>query len=201
MGNDIKLEETATTKEQDGGQQGKSFLRQVMETVAYFIVIFLVVLLVQRFLVQPVEVNGSSMEPTLHNNNHVLLEKVSYSFSEPKRFDVIVFQPYEEEKELYYIKRVIGLPGERVQIADSVIYINGERLDENYGLENEIKTAGIAGEEVVLKDGEYFVLGDNRNNSKDSRDPSVGIVRREAILGRAWCTIWPFQDFGVVKHK
>lgn len=184
-----------------GMREAKSFLRQSIETVAYFIIIFLVVLLVQRFIIQPVEVNGSSMEPTLHNNNHVLLEKISYSLSEPKRFDVIVFRPYEYDKELYYIKRVIGLPGETVQIMDSVIFINGERLDENYGLENVIKGAGIAGEKIVLGEGEYFVLGDNRNNSKDSRDPSVGVVKQDAILGRAWCTIWPFKDFGIVKHK
>lgn len=201
MENDIKIEETETVKNEKVMKEGKSLLRQLIETLAYFIVIFLVVLLVQRFLIQPVEVNGSSMEPTLHNNNHVLLEKVSYSISDPKRFDVIVFRPYEEEKELYYIKRVIGLPGETVQIMDSVIFINGERLDENYGLENTIKSSGIAGKEIVLGEGEYFVLGDNRNNSKDSRDPSVGVVKRKAILGRAWCTIWPLRDFGVVKHK
>lgn len=201
MSNDIKIEETATVEKDKGMRGEKSFLRQSIETVAYFIIIFLVVLLVQRFLIQPVEVNGSSMEPTLHNNNHVLLEKISYSISEPKRFDVIVFRPYEDDNELYYIKRVIGLPGETVQIMDSVIFINGERLDENYGLENVIKGAGIAGEPIVLGEGEYFVLGDNRNNSKDSRDPSVGVVKQDSILGRAWCTIWPFKDFGIVKHK
>ena len=201
MDNGIKIEETATVEKDKGMKENKSFLRQLIETIAYFIVIFLVVLLVQRFLIQPVEVNGSSMEPTLHDNNHVLLEKVSYSVSEPKRFDVIVFRPYEDEKELYYIKRVIGLPGETIQIVDSVILINGERLDENYGLENVIKSSGVAGEEIVLGEGEYFVLGDNRNNSKDSRDPSVGVVKRDSILGRAWCTIWPLGDFGVVKHK
>ena len=177
----------------------KSKLRQVIDTIVYFFIVFFVVILIQRFIIQPVEVDGASMEPTLYNADHVLLEKVSYLFSNPKRFDVIVFRP-EEDKDLYYIKRVIGLPGERVRIEDSIIYINGEPLLENYGLENVIYDPGIAAIEITLGEEEYFVLGDNRNRSKDSRNSSVGKVKKESILGRAWFTIWPINDFGTVKH-
>ena len=179
----------------------KSFFRQIVETVLYFIIILVTVLFVQKFIVQPVEVNGSSMETTLSNQDHLLLEKVSYLFSEPKRFDVIVFHPYDYDKETCYIKRIIGLPGETVQIIDSMIYIDGKPLSENYGRENVIVDAGMASDPITLSEDEYFVLGDNRNNSKDSRNESVGLVTKDSILGRAWCRIWPLTDFEFIRHE
>ncbi|MDD5937346.1 MAG: signal peptidase I [Clostridiales bacterium] len=182
-------------------QKKKSFARQTAETVLYFAVILICVLLVQKFIVQPVEVNGSSMEATLSDSNHLLLEKVSYVFSKPKRFDVVVFRPYDYDKELCYIKRIIGLPGETVQIKDNIIYIDGMPLSENYGRENVIRDPGIAIEPITLNTDEYFVLGDNRNNSKDSRSQSVGTVNKDSILGRAWCRIWPLNDIGFIKHE
>lgn len=182
-------------------EKKKGILRQTVDTVVYFGIILVAVLLVQRFIVQPVEVNGSSMETTLSNEDHLLLEKVKYTFSKPDRFDVIVFQPYEEEEDLFYIKRVIGLPGETVQIIDSIIYINGEPLFETFGNENVIKNPGLASDPIVIGDDEYFVLGDNRNNSKDSRDASVGLIPSDAILGRAWCRIWPLKSFSFINHK
>jgi signal peptidase I len=182
-------------------KKNKSVVRQIIETVLYFIVILIVVLLIQRFVVQPVEVDGSSMEATLGNGNHLLLEKVSYWFGDPKRFDVIVFQPYETDDEMYYIKRVIGLPNETVQIIGNIIYIDGEPLSENFGKENVIRYAGIASEPIKLGKDDYFVLGDNRNNSRDSRDETVGKVKRESILGKAWCRIWPINKFGFIRHE
>ncbi len=179
----------------------KSFFRQIVETVLYFIIILVTVLFVQKFIIQPVEVNGSSMETTLSNQDHLLLEKVSYLFSKPKRYDVIVFHPYDYDKETCYIKRIIGLPGETVQIIDSMIYIDGEPLSENYGKENVIVDAGMANDPIKLSEDEYFVLGDNRNNSKDSRNESVGLVTKDSILGRAWCRIWPLTDFEFIRHE
>lgn len=179
----------------------KSMVQQVLETILYFSFLLLAVLVIQRFIVQPVEVDGKSMETTLSDGNHLLLEKVSYLFGEPKRFDVIVFQPYMKKKEMYYIKRVIGLPGETVQIIDNIIYINGKPLIENFGKENEIRFDGIAENPIKLSDDEYFVLGDNRNNSKDSRSEAVGPIKRKSILGKAWCRIWPLNQLGFVKHK
>jgi signal peptidase I len=181
-------------------EKSKSLIRQIIETILYFAIILGAVLLIQRFIIQPVEVDGKSMEATLSNGNHLLLEKVSYWFGGPERFDVVVFQPYDDEEEMYYIKRIIGLPGETVQIIDNIIYINGEPLEENYGKESEIIDSGIAAEPITLGDDEYFVLGDNRNNSKDSRSESVGAIKRESILGKAWCRIWPLNKFGFIKH-
>lgn len=195
------VQTNATAEDKNTSTKNKSWFRQLIETILYFAVILTVVLLVQRFIVQPVEVNGSSMEVTLSDGDHLLLEKVTYAFSEPKRFDVIVFQPYDYDSELYYIKRIIGLPGETVKIEDNCIYIDGVLLDETYGKENVIRDPGIASEGITLGADEYFVLGDNRNNSKDSRDSGVGNVTRDSILGRAWCRIWPLHDFGVIKHE
>lgn len=182
-------------------EQTRKFSRQLVEAGLYFAIIFAVVLLVQKFIIQPVEVNGSSMESTLNDENHLLLEKVSYYFTEPKRFDVIVFRPYDYDDKLYYIKRIIGLPDETVQIIGNLIYIDGEPLEENYGRENVIDDPGTASQPITLAKDEYFVLGDNRNNSKDSRNSSVGVVHRKSILGRAWCRIWPLSKIGFIRHK
>ncbi len=180
---------------------GKSDLgKDIRDMLIYFAIIIAAVLLIHNFVGQQIEVSGSSMESTLHNEDHLILEKVSYETGEPKRFDIIVFRPYADDKKTYYIKRVIGLPGETVQIIGSDIYINGEILNEDYG-NALIEDAGIAREPIQLGDDEYFVLGDNRNNSKDSRNPAVGIVNGKSILGRAWVRIWPAGSFGVLKHQ
>ena len=178
----------------------KGYVKDIIEMLIYFVVVIVSVLLIHQFVGQQIEVSGSSMESTLHNEDHLILEKLSYEMGDPKRFDIIVFRPYSEEKDTYYIKRVIGLPGETIQIIGSDIYINNKLLVEDYGNE-PIQNPGIAETAIVLGENEYFLLGDNRNNSKDSRDPSVGKVERDAILGRAWVRIWPFHDFGVLKHQ
>ncbi|MFV0343343.1 MAG: signal peptidase I [Anaerocolumna sp.] len=168
--------------------------------ILYFAFVLLFVVLVHQFVGQQIEVNGSSMENTLHSKDHLILEKISYEVGDPKRYDIIVFKPYSYEKKTYYIKRVIGLPGDTVQIIDSDIYINNGLLVENYG-KDPIHDGGIANEPIVLGEDEYFLLGDNRNNSTDSRDSRVGIVNRSQILGRAWVRIWPLKDFGVLEHQ
>ena len=139
------------------------------------------------------------METTLSDGDNLIVDKISYRFRDPERFEIIVF-PFQYEEHTYYIKRIIGLPGETVQVIDGYVYINGEVLDENYGLE-VMDDPGIAAEPITLGEDEYFVLGDNRNHSSDSRDPSVGVLHRNDIMGRAWIRIWPFDKFGVIKHE
>ena len=143
--------------------------------------------------------SGHSMETTLSDGDNLIVDKISYRFRDPERFEIIVF-PFQYEEHTYYIKRIIGLPGETVQVIDGYVYINGEMLDENYGLE-VMDDPGIAAEPITLGEDEYFVLGDNRNHSSDSRDPSVGVLHRDDIMGRAWIRIWPFEKFGVIKHE
>lgn len=177
-----------------------NYLKDIIEMILYFIVVAAIVSFIYTFVGQHVEVSGMSMESTLHDSDHLILEKLTYHFQEPKRYDIIVFKPYVENNDLFYIKRIIGLPGETVQIIGSDIYINGDKLDENYG-NQDILDGGIAKEEIILNDDEYFVLGDNRNNSKDSRFSDVGNVHKDAILGRGWARIWPLNSIEFLKHQ
>lgn len=152
---------------------------------------------ITQFVAYHTEVEGSSMETTLHDGDQIIVEKMSYYFREPSRFDVIVF-PYA--KGVYYIKRIVGLPGEMIQIKEGAVYINGKLLVDSYGNE-PMEDAGLAKEEIILGKDEYFVLGDNRNSSVDSRKAEVGVVHKDEISGRAWLRIYPFDTFGTLSHS
>lgn len=178
----------------------KNVVKEIFSTILYILVVLLGTYLLITFVGQRTSVSGSSMEPTLSNNDQLILDKISYRFSEPQRFDIIVF-PFQYAEKTFYVKRIIGLPGETVQIdLQGNIYINGQILNEDYGKET-INFVGLAVEPITLGDDEYFVMGDNRNNSSDSRDPSVGNIRRSNIIGKAWVRIWPLNKFGVLKHQ
>ena len=139
------------------------------------------------------------MSPTLKDKENLILDKISYRFRDPERYEIVVFPPKYKEN-TYYIKRVIGLPGETVQIRDGDVYIDGMRLEED-GAYGKINDPGLAAEPFLLGEEEYFVLGDNRNDSIDSREPEVGAVRREDILGRAFFRLWPLSEFGFLSGK
>ena len=180
----------------------KKVLRELFSTGLYLLVVLLLTSLVIRYIGQRTMVEGISMEPTLYDGDNLILDKVTYRFSDPKRFDIVVF-PFKYKEKTNYIKRIIGLPGETVQIDEyGCIYINGEILPESYGKEiissNRI---GLAYEPIVLGEDEYFVMGDNRNHSTDSRTEVVGNVKRSEIIGRAWLRIWPFSRFGFISHQ
>lgn len=177
-------------------------MRELLNTAIYLLCVLGAVWLVITFVGQRTEVEGASMENTLHNGDNLIVDKLSYRFHDPERFDIIVF-PFQFQDNTYYIKRIIGLPGETVQIMDDgSIYINGEKLEENYGMEViKPETIGRAAEPIELGDDEYFVMGDNRNNSSDSRTNMVGNITRENIIGKAWLRIWPVSDFGVLQHQ
>ena len=177
----------------------KSILKELLVWLLVIAVGVVASYLVVTFVGQRTQVSGESMETTLSDGDHLIVAKISYRFNEPQRYDIIVF-PHRLEKNIYYIKRIIGLPGETVQIVNGYVYINGVQLDEHYG--NEVmEEAGLAAEPITLGADEYFVLGDNRNNSQDSRAANVGVIHRDEILGRAWVRIWPISDFGVIKHE
>jgi signal peptidase I len=177
-------------------------MRELLNTAIYLLCVLGAVWLVITFVGQRTEVEGASMENTLHNGDNLIVDKLSYRFHDPERFDIIVF-PFQFQDNTYYIKRIIGLPGETVQIMDDgSIYINGEKLEENYGMEViKPETIGRAAEPIELGDDEYFVMGDNRNNSSDSRTDMVGNIKRENIIGKAWLRIWPVSDFGILQHQ
>ena len=145
-------------------------------------------------------VSGQSMEPTLSNGDNLIVDKISYRFRDPQRYDIIVF-PYKYEEDTYYIKRIIGMPGETVQVIGGYVYINGELLESDiYGAE-PMESGQLADQPITLGADEYFVLGDNRNHSSDSRDPSVGVLKRSDLLGRAWVRIYPFDKIGFIRHE
>ena len=147
---------------------------------------------------QLVSTVGDSMSPVLKNADKVLVNRIVYNASSPKRGDIIVFKPKGNESSHYYAKRIVGLPGETIQILENQIYIDGKKLKEDYET-TKINTAGIAGEKLKLGGDEYFVMGDNRENSEDSRSADIGAVKRSYIYGKAWFVISPKKDFGFVK--
>lgn len=181
-------------------EEKPTVLREAISFGVYILIVFVLTFLVINYVGQRTQVSGSSMESTLSDKDNLIVDKISYRFHDPERFDIIVF-PYLHKEDTYYIKRIIGLPGETVQIDESGnIYINGSVLEESYGRE-VIENPGTAAEMIQLGEDEYFVLGDNRNASSDSRDPSVGLILRENIIGRAWLRIYPFDKFGFIKHQ
>lgn len=177
-------------------------LKEMISTLLYLLCVLGLTWLVITFVGQRTEVDGSSMEPMLSDRDNLLVDKISYRFREPERFDIIVFS-FKYKEDTYYIKRIIGLPGETVQIdEEGNIYIDGEILEENYGREIiKPETIGIARDPIVVGEDEYFVLGDNRNNSTDSRTQIVGNVNRKDIIGRAFVRIWPLSKMGVLRHQ
>ncbi len=175
----------------------KSIIKDIISVSIYILAILSLTYLLVHFVGQRTVVQGSSMRDTLENGDNLICDKISYRFRAPKRYEIIVF-PFQYEDHTYFIKRIIGLPGEKVRIDDSgTIYINGKALDEKYGRE-VIKDPGRARTEITLGADEYFVMGDNRNNSMDSRTDAVGNIKRSQIIGRVVFRIWPFGKWGSV---
>lgn len=146
---------------------------------------------------QKVATVGDSMAPVLKNGDVTLVNRIVYNASAPKRGDIIVFKPKGNENSHYYIKRIIGLPGEKVEIIEGKVYINGEKLEEEYTT-TKINDVGVVDKEIELAGDEYFVLGDDRENSEDSRMADVGNVKRSYIYGKVWFVVSPGKHFGFV---
>jgi len=159
----------------------------------------IIVFLVRSYLIQPFLVKGASMEPTFQDGNYLIINEITYQIREPARGDVVVFK-YPRDPKQYFIKRIVGLPNERVEIEDQKVKIyssdfpNGKELDESY-LQPDGTTKGNI--TVQLGSDEYFVLGDNRPFSSDSR--YWGAVSRDLIIGRAWVRAWPLSEVQVFK--
>lgn len=196
----MKNKDSRKKREQEEEQKPLTLGQEILQMSIYLLIVLCLTFLLIHYVGQRTRVQGDSMRPTLHDGDNLIVDKLSYRFQDPQRFDIIVF-PYEHKKKTYYIKRIIGMPGERVRIdQDGIIYINGEVLEEDYGAE-VMRSPGRAVTEITLGEDEYFVLGDNRNNSSDSRDPSVGNIHRDRIIGKAWIRIWPFSDIGFLKYQ
>ncbi len=191
--NDIKKE-----KNKDKDQEESSLFAILIDITKYLIIIIIATNLLTSFVIQRTIVSGWSMEDTLYEGDNLLVEKVSYKFSDLERFDIIAFYPYGKNEEEYYIKRIIALPGEHIKIMNDDIYIDGKLLEEDYGKTDLMGYLGIAEDGIQLGEGEYFVLGDNREESFDSRYVKVGPIKFDEIEGKALIRIWPLDKFGIL---
>lgn len=182
------------------------FIFDLLETLAISLAIFLVIYI---FFLQPHQVDGHSMDTTLKNGEYLLTDKISYRLNDPKRGDIIVFHAPKVAcysfSQCDYIKRIIGLPGEKIELKDSTFYINGEALAEPYldigtvTKANNQTDALYMGKSIILDDDEYLVAGDNRENSNDSR--VWGPITRASIVGKAFFSYWPPETFGLIEKQ
>lgn len=196
-----------TRNEQDNQPEQSSFLSEVMSTILYIVVISGIFMLIQYFLFALVSVDGQSMAPTLEHNDRLVLNKVSSI----DRFDIVVF-PAPDDPEKKYIKRVIGVPGDEIEYREDVLYLNGEQIDEPYldhfeyeqeeyfssYITGNFSLQSLFGTETV-PEGHYFVLGDNRLNSRDSR--SFGFIDGELIDGETQIQLWPLDEIGMIDEN
>ena len=193
--NDMKIE----------NNPGKDFLFFLWDLFKTFIIVFIIAFVIRYFIIQPFVVEGGSMMPNFVDREYLLVEKLSYMLGQPKRGDVVVFK-YPANPSTNFIKRIIGLPGEKVEISNNTVkifnnqYPDGVIIDEYKYLSRDIKTLPPENEilSTTLDQNSYFVMGDNREHSSDSRE--WGILPKENIIGRTWLTIKPLNRFGLHKH-
>lgn len=167
------------------------FLQGIVVVLAIMVMIYL-------FIMSPQEINGASMEPNFHNGEYILTNKIVYKIQNPTRGDVVIFKS-PRNKEVDYIKRVIGLPGDTVSLQDNALYVNGKKVEEPYLSPDVIIFGGSylrEGQEIAVPEGMYFVAGDNRPHSSDSRE--FGPIPKEDFIGMAILRYWPFSQFGLI---
>ncbi len=167
----------------------KSALREVVETVVLTLLIFFLV----RTLIQNFRIEGSSMEPNLHDGQYLIINKIVYRFYPHERGDIVVFQ-FPRNPKRDFIKRVVGLPGEKVEVKQGKVLINDQELEEPYAP----KTSSYSWGPALVGENELFVLGDNRNNSSDSH--SWGMLPQDKVVGKAWISYWPPQYWSLIPH-
>lgn len=183
--------------------KGFSITSFILEFVQSIVLALSVFVLMYLFVAQPNEVKGSSMYPSFENGEYLLTDKLSYNFSKPQRGDVVVFKapPSEPcaEDQCEYIKRIIGVPGDRVMVQNDSVYLNGKLLDQSFLPSDYVTKPGeysSEGVERVIPEGQYLCFGDNRDHSRDGRE--FGPIKRELIVGKAFFKYWPVKSIGLV---
>ncbi len=194
-----KKDKKKSSKEE--GYEKNNMIKEIGSTLLYLVGVLIVVYLILHFVGQRTVVNGTSMENTLYDGQNLIMDKLSYRFNDPERFDIVIFPGTEVDGEdSYFIKRIIGMPGETVQVIDGKVTIDGEVLEDDiYGITDYIDYGGLAEEPLLLGEDEYFCLGDNRPVSLDSRYEEVGPVHRDEFVGKVWIRIWPLSQFGKIE--
>ena len=172
-----------------------SIVKEVISWVAEIAITLVIAFTFVYFVGLRTSVIGQSMADTLSNGDQILVNRFIYKVTDPKPNDLIVFLPNGNEKSHYYVKRVIAVPGDTVQIKSGAVYVNGELFEEEVDV-SAMEEAGLAADEIKLEEDEYFVLGDNRNNSEDSRYANIGNVKKEYMIGKVWFRIAPLGKFG-----
>ncbi len=183
------------------GKQRKKFnvplFKEVLSWTFEIIIVIFIAFVLVNFWGNRTSVVGQAMSETLEHNDHVMLDKFVYLISNPKPGDIVVFRPNGNEKSHYYVRRIIGVPGDKIQIKDGAVYVNGTLFDEVVKVA-AMTEAGVAEEPITLGEDEYFVLGDNRNNSEDSRYANIGNVKKDYIEGKVWFCFNSLKDMGFV---
>ena len=175
--------------------QTRTTLWSIFELVRFGLIVIAIVIPVRIFIIEPFVVSGSSMVPTFENGDYLIVDKISYRLNEPERFDVVIFR-YPKSPEKFFIKRIIGLPNETVDIKGSEITITNDEYTDGFKLDQSfIKNPASSNSHFELKEGEFFVMGDNRNASSDSR--VWGAVPRKNIAGKAFLRLWPINNIDI----
>lgn len=178
----------------------KRFIAAIFDFLQGIVVVLAILVMIYLFIVSPQEINGASMEPNFHNGEYILTNKVLYKFREPERGDVVIFKS-PMNKEIDYIKRIIGLPGETVKLQGNSFFVNDQQVAEPYLSPGTTIFGGSylrEGAQIVVPEGEYFVSGDNRPHSSDSRE--FGPIAKEDFIGVAFLRYFPFDRFGTFEH-
>ena len=191
-----KNKETVNTAVNENEKVKKSIKREIFEWVMVFVVAAAMAFVVRTFIFEPVRVDGASMMYTLEDGEYMIATKYDYLFSDPERFDVVICNYPNTTDGMYRVKRVVGMPGETLELIAGELYINGEHIEQNFEM---TENAAYYGPFTVPED-HYFVIGDNRNNSKDSRYIMVGPLKRSEIKGHVRAVVFPFGDMRLIKN-
>lgn len=175
-------------------------LKSILLWIVEIVIVVLAAYLIIEYAVEKTTMLGVSMNTTLNDGDKIIINKLAYIRKDPERYDVIVFKQSGSEHSYYNIKRVIGIPGDTIEIIDGYVYINGSKLTEVITVE-PMRLSGLAGSQITLEENEYFVLGDNRNSSEDSRFANIGLVVRDDIIGKAWFRLSPLSIIDKINRK
>ena len=177
----------------------KQIIIKILITIVEAAIVIFAAFAITHYGLETMVVSGEYMSPTLRNNDSILINKMSYRIHDIKRNDVVVIRENGSQHSYFALDRVIGLPGETVQIKDGLVYIDGKELEEKLDFPL-MENGGLALEEITLDNDEYFVLGDNRNECEDSRNATVGNIKRSAIVGKAWMRLNSFTFVSMINN-
>ena len=185
----MEQNEKSKNKKEKKEQPKKSMKQEIFEWVMVFVVAAALAFVVRTFIFEPVRVDGSSMLNTLTDSDFMIATKFDYLFSDPERFDIVICDYPNTDDGMYRVKRVIGLPGETIELRGGELFVDGEHIEQSFDMTPNETNYGP----LTVPEGCYFVMGDNRNNSRDSRSPMVGPLKRSQIKGHVRCVVFPFS--------